>query len=115
MCYVPHFKELSLRVGPSFWFKPSVSNSNGTQRFQVLQKHYLGLELRTNMDQPSNSSKLGTCQGQNSYTLGYHTPFQKPTLSNMCGFQMISRLVPYVLVEPVCFHVKAIHIQKHQF
>ena len=60
------------------------------------------------------SSKLGTHQGQNSFTSGYYNPFKTNILRHVWPPQ-ISRLVPLLLAEILCFHVKATHIQKHYF
>lgn len=36
-----------------------------------------------------NSSKLGKCRGQHSFTLDYQTPFQKLAFLNMCHLPFI--------------------------
>ena len=80
-----NFEELGFKVGPSFLgLKVFVSNIDRKWRFSALQLRSLGLELKMDVYSQKkrgptlkpSSLKLGTCKGQNSFTLAYQSPFQ---------------------------------------
>jgi len=84
--HVPNFEELGFQVGPSFfpfWFKLFASDSNQNWRFGALQNRRLGsgwedgclCPIKEGPTLKPSSSKWGTCQGQDSFTLAYQIMF----------------------------------------
>lgn len=122
-CYVPHFEELCFKASPSFLGSnhpfPTPMQQNGFKLCKnvVLDWSWIYICIHLIKEGPTfkpKSSKLGTHQGQNSFTSGYHNPFKTNIFRHVWPPQ-ISRLVPLLLAEILCFHVKATHIQKHYF
>ena len=102
---LPKFEELSFEVaiGPSFyWLKPHGFNSDQKKwGFWALQNRCLGsgvengwvYPMREGPSSKPNSLKLGTCQGQRSFTLG--STYQIPLRNWHCSMFVASPIVSH--------------------
>ena len=80
---MPNFEELGFKVGPFFLVKTIYFQLQSYAEILSLAKTpaWIGVEngrfypIKKGPASKPSSLKLGTCQGRNSLTLGYQTPF----------------------------------------
>ena len=88
---MPKLGELGSKVGPSvFWVKKCLFSTliqdGAIARLKLIRVENGVYNLKK---VGPSSQRLGTCRGQNSFTLAYQTSALKTVVLNVCGPHMI--------------------------